>query len=191
MLTISDSMLRNVCLGRNCDNVVRGGAEVKDLIKGVVNYENFHRIKVETYDVILVHVGTVDIRKGRSPLNIVMDVKELMDVIYGRNRKALVVVSAILYHPHDTTGSFRLINEANHGLFKLCDKTSNAVFLKTMSIFKTGRRVLLEYFEGSGIHLNGEGKLRMQGYFRRMLANESLRGMLSAANKRIPNCLRN
>lgn len=191
ILTISDSMLRGVKLGRNCDNVVRGGAMVKDLTKGVHGYEDFLPIKVDAYDIILIHVGTVDIRQGRSPLDIVMDVKELFDAIYSRNRGALVVVSAILYHPHDKDGSYKLINEANHGIFKLCDKTPNAVFLKTMSIFKTGKRILLEFYDVSGIHLNIHGKARLQAYFRRMLANETLRGMLRGANKRRPNFLWN
>ena len=73
------------------------------------------------------------------------DIGDLMDEIAAKNRKALILVSAVLYRPKDQNRTSRSICQTNEGLFQLCRKRGNAVMIKSHSVFKIGNVVQWKY----------------------------------------------
>jgi len=192
LIVISDSMLRGINIGWEAEYVARGGAQVKDLTSAIRRGPDdvyFNPIWIDGYNLFLIHVGTIDISCGRSTMSIVLDMRELLEVICHRCPEALIVVSGILYRPFDDKDSFRKVNDTNYALFKLCNSFHNCLLVKSYAVVKAGRELVTRFFDHSGLHLNDLGREQLSHFLQGQLSVTNLRGVCNRFGKWVPRFL--
>ena len=187
-------MLKGVRLGgmSDADVLPIGGARIQD-ISAKIYYKNsteYRHIEVQGYRVIVLHVGTNDVANGRSHLEVVMDMKELLDLVLKENLKAVVMVSSVLYRPMDHTDSGDTVDRVNYELDRLCTRYGRVLFTRSYAVFKTGSRLLTDLYQPRGLHLSNTGKVRLGEHLWAVTCDQALRRELWRLDRSFPSFLR-
>ena len=160
-----------------CKWVAVKGLEVQKFpgasISGIGYYISEGICDVISYNVIIIHVGTNDIRL-RSIHQITIFYKALLYQVRYLNKDALIIMSAILPRPVDFNFSQSKVVQVNRILAKLVSQTKNCSYIRTYRRFIRRGRPLLKLYKQNKyrqweLHLNKSGIRILTQLFSRII----------------------
>lgn len=162
-LLLGDSIPKYVPETQGLHNECIRGATVARLTDHI-----FFKNDPQSFENIIVHIGTNDIVPGKTASMVVKEYKILLEIIKEKYPLSSIFVSAILPRPRDALRTHFITCLINELLCILADRLG-LIFMPSYKLFVKSGSTILGLFGSDKLHLRASGTFLLAKFFRQQI----------------------
>ena len=151
---IGDSIIKFLKITNQADIISYPGINIERLYWKI----RLNKVRLGSYKVIVVHVGTNDIKECAISL-IVSRLQKLVDTIRSKNKSAIIGISSILPKPCDSDDINDKIITVNRDIKRLCGPNSVHFIPSYRPYVGKDKQIKLELYAKDLLHLSYKGSV--------------------------------